>query len=130
MLLKHCEPHSVTPLPLGEVKAVPRRSAADADALGPPADAAAREVDPWAVDVGAGESAPNRTALVAVAALVAALVAGCDNKPATAPMPEVNDENCKPENIAKIEDKGVQQAFSSLCLRRGGDFKPSPKREW
>ena len=38
------------------------------------------------------------------AALVAALVAGCDNKPATAPMPEVNDENCKPENIAKIED--------------------------
>ena len=32
--------------------------------------------------------------------------------------------------IAKIEDKGVQQAFSSLCLRRGGDFKPSPKREW
>ena len=34
------------------------------------------------------------------------------------------------ENIAKIEDKGVQQAFSSLCLRRGGDFKPSPKREW
>ena len=64
------------------------------------------------------------------AALVAALVAGCDNKPATAPMPEVNDENCKPENIAKIEDQGVQQAFSSLCLRRGGEFKPSPKREW
>ena len=63
-------------------------------------------------------------------ALVAALVAGCDNKPATAPMPEVNDENCKPENIAKIEDKGVQQAFSSRCLRRGGEFKPSPKREW
>ena len=40
---------------------------------------------------------------LASAALVAALVAGCDNKPATAPMPEVTDENCKPENIAKSE---------------------------
>ena len=39
---------------------------------------------------------------LASAALVAALVAGCDNKPATAPMPVVNDENCMPENIAKI----------------------------
>lgn len=64
------------------------------------------------------------------AALVVALVAGCDNKQATVPMPEVNDENCKHENIVKIENKGVQQAFSSLCLRRGGEFKPSPKREW
>ncbi len=64
------------------------------------------------------------------AALVVVLVASCDNKPATASMPEVNDENCKHENIAKIENKGVQQSFSSLCLRRGGEFKPSPKREW
>lgn len=65
-----------------------------------------------------------------VAALVAALVAGCDNEPAKQAIPEVNDENCKHENIAKIADKGMQQEFSSLCLRRGGDFKPSPKREW
>jgi len=28
-----------------------------------------------------------------LAGLVVVLVAGCDNKPATAPMPEVNDEN-------------------------------------
>ncbi len=67
---------------------------------------------------------------LASAALVAALVTGCDNQSATSAMPEVNDENCKPENIAKIGDKGTQQAFSSLCLRRSGDFKPSPKREW
>ncbi|MGL0788813.1 entry exclusion lipoprotein TrbK [Xanthomonas translucens] len=67
---------------------------------------------------------------LASAALVAALVTGCDNKPATVTMPEVNDVNCKPENIAKITDKGVQQSFSSQCLRRIGDFKPSPKREW
>ena len=65
-----------------------------------------------------------------VAALVAVMVAGCDNKPATSVMPEVNDENCKHENIASIKDRGTQQAFSSMCLRRGGEFKPSPKREW
>ncbi|EBX9589645.1 TPA: entry exclusion lipoprotein TrbK [Escherichia coli] len=67
---------------------------------------------------------------LASVALVAALAAGCDNKPAMSAMPEVNDQNCKHENIAKIADQGTQQAFSSLCLRRGGDFKPSPKREW
>jgi len=65
---------------------------------------------------------------LASAALVAALVAGCDNKPATAPMPEVNDENCKPENIAKL-DKSVQEAFSSQCLR-AGSFKPSEPKSW
>jgi entry exclusion lipoprotein TrbK len=41
------------------------------------------------------------------------------------PLPEVNDENCKPENIAKL-DKSVQQAFSSLCLRRGR-FQAQPE---
>ena len=62
--------------------------------------------------------------------MISALLAGCEKKPEPVTLPEVNAENCKPENIAKIEDKGVQQAFSSLCLRRGGEFKPSPKREW
>ena len=71
-----------------------------------------------------------KTYFFASAALIAALLAGCDNKPAPSAMPEVNDENCKSQNITKLEDKGVQQAFSSLCLRRGGEFKPSPKREW
>ena len=72
----------------------------------------------------------SKPSILAAAALVAALLAGCEKKPEPVTLPEVNAENCKPENIAKIEDKGVQQAFSSLCLRRGGDFKPSPKREW
>ena len=71
-----------------------------------------------------------KTLTLASAALVAAFIAGCDNKPATSAMPEVNDENCKPKNIAKIENQGTQQAFSSMCLRRGGEFKPSPKRDW
>ena len=76
----------------------------------------------------------NKVLTLALAALVAALVAGCGEKPAEQPakqaMPEVNDENCKPASVAKIEDKGAQQAFSSLCLRRGGGFKPSDKKEW
>jgi len=74
---------------------------------------------------------PSKMMTLALAALMVALVTGCDNKPAKEPMPEVNEANCKPENIAKLKDKGTQQAFSSLCLRRtGGDFQPSPKREW
>ena len=76
----------------------------------------------------------NKVLTLALAALVAALVAGCGEKPAEQPakqaMPEVNDEICKPASVAKIEYKVAQQAFSSLCLRRGGGFKPSEKKEW
>jgi entry exclusion lipoprotein TrbK len=67
--------------------------------------------------------------LVAAATISAALAAGCDKGPATFVLPQVNDENCKPENLAKIGDKEAQQAFSSQCMRRG-EFKQSPKREW
>ncbi|MCK0505355.1 entry exclusion lipoprotein TrbK [Aromatoleum anaerobium] len=70
----------------------------------------------------------TKTLILTGAALVAALLAGCDNKPAAQDLPEVNDENCRPENIAKL-DKGVQQAFSSQCLRRGA-FKPSEQKTW
>ncbi|MCW5239099.1 entry exclusion lipoprotein TrbK [Verminephrobacter eiseniae] len=68
---------------------------------------------------------------MALAALVAALVAGCDNKPEppkVADMPQVNDENCKPENEAKV-DASVRQQFADACFRRGS-FKPSTGRTW
>ena len=55
---------------------------------------------------------------LASAALVAALVAGCDNKPATPPMPEVNDTNCQIEAIKKIEDRATREKFAGLCSRR------------
>jgi entry exclusion lipoprotein TrbK len=45
-------------------------------------------------------------------------------------MPAVNDENCKPEKIAQVEDKGAREQFASACLRRGPGFQPSPKKEW
>lgn len=66
---------------------------------------------------------------LALAAVLAVLVAGCGNKPALQAMPEVSDENCKHENIQKIEDKGMQQEFAGKCLRRG-TFKPSEPRNW
>jgi entry exclusion lipoprotein TrbK len=45
-------------------------------------------------------------------------------------MPAVNDENCKPEVIRTIEDKGRREQFASLCLRRGPRFKASENKAW
>ena len=62
--------------------------------------------------------------------LTAALLAGCDNKPATMPMPEVNDTNCQIETIRKIEDKAARETFAGLCSRRsptGGGIAPTEK---
>ena len=70
----------------------------------------------------------TKTLILTGAALVAALLAGCDNRPAVQALPEVNEENCRPENIAKL-DKDVQQELSSQCLRRGS-FKPSEQKTW
>ena len=66
---------------------------------------------------------------LALAGALAALAAGCDNKPALKAMPEVNDENCKLEYVQKIEDKGMQQDFAGKCSRRG-TFKPSEPKKW
>lgn len=62
--------------------------------------------------------------------LAAALLAGCDNKPATLPMPVVNDTNCQIEKIKKIEDKATRETFAGLCSRRsptGGGIAPTEK---
>ena len=45
--------------------------------------------------------------ILAAAALMSALLAGCEKKPEPVTLPEVNAENCKPENTAKL-DKSVQ----------------------
>lgn len=50
--------------------------------------------------------------------LVAVLVAGCDNKPAIPPMPEVNDTNCQIEAIKRIDDRTTREKFAGLCSRR------------
>lgn len=68
---------------------------------------------------------------MALAALITVLVAGCDDNPKplkAVEIPQVNDENCKPENIAKV-DASVRQQFMNTCVRRGS-FKPSTGRTW
>ncbi|AJE23527.1 TrbK entry exclusion during conjugation protein (plasmid) [Azotobacter chroococcum NCIMB 8003] len=61
---------------------------------------------------------------------LAGLLSACFQDQPKEAMPTIDAENCKPENIAKIKDSGTRQKFSSLCLRHGGDYKPSEKREW
>jgi entry exclusion lipoprotein TrbK len=70
---------------------------------------------------------PNNLFLLVV---LSALASACSKDIPTQDMPEVNDENCKPEIIKKINDKGTQQEFASKCLHRSGGFQPSKKREW
>lgn len=70
----------------------------------------------------------NRYWTLTTAAVVAALLTGCApdalEEPEKEEMPVMNDENCKLENIKKIQDEKVRQAFADACARRG-DFKPS-----
>lgn len=62
-------------------------------------------------------------------ALLATLISACSPHNPTEEMPAVNDENCKFESIAKINDKNTREKFGSMCFSRG-QFKPSPKKEW
>lgn len=71
-----------------------------------------------------------KTNKIVLFVLLAALVSACSPDFTTQEMPVVSYENCKPENIKKISDKGTQQKFASECLRRSSSFKPSEKREW
>ena len=68
----------------------------------------------------------KRLTSLTVIVLATAWVSACETKKQ---LPAVNDENCKTENLKKIEDKETRQQLASLCIRRG-TFKPSPKREW
>jgi len=52
-------------------------------------------------------------------------------EPEPVAMPELNEENCRHENVMKIPDKEIRQDFSSLCLRLGGArYKPSTPMNW
>jgi entry exclusion lipoprotein TrbK len=65
--------------------------------------------------------------------LVIFVAAGCGEKPESAPpapaaLPEVNNENCKTENIAKL-DPSIRQHFADACFK-SGTYKPSSGRTW
>lgn len=53
-----------------------------------------------------------------IAAVMAALLAGCEKQPAIQAMPEVNDANCQIEAIKKIEDRATREEFAGLCSTR------------
>ena len=66
-----------------------------------------------------------------LAAVMAAWLAGCDNKPAKRAMPEVSDENCQIERIKQIEDKATREQFAGLCARRPVGIAPTGKaKNW
>jgi entry exclusion lipoprotein TrbK len=75
----------------------------------------------------------KRLSNLALAILLGILISACSKEtpstPKTSVLPEVNDENCKTENIKKIENKEVREKFADLCIR-GNIFKPSPKKSW
>ena len=67
-----------------------------------------------------------------MASLLIAITSGCSNNeepPKQNVKIDVNDENCKLENIKKIEDKRAREDFAGLCFRRG-TFVPSEKKSW
>jgi len=42
-------------------------------------------------------------------------------------MPEVNQQNCQPEKISKIQDSGLREDFSDKCFWRHKPGKSSGK---
>jgi len=70
-------------------------------------------------------------ALIVIAISIAFFIINSTKETEPVAMPELNDENCRHENVMKIPDKEVRQEFSSLCLRLGGaGFKPSTPIKW
>jgi entry exclusion lipoprotein TrbK len=43
---------------------------------------------------------------------------GCSDETENYTMPEVNNENCRHENVAKLEPTDLREKFASLCLKR------------
>lgn len=63
-----------------------------------------------------------------IAALMAALLAGCEKQPPAPVMPEVSDANCQLPRIMEIKGKAMREAFAGKCARRsltGGGIAPT-----
>ena len=58
------------------------------------------------------------------------LCVGCSKEPLPANLPVVNDENCKKENIARIQPESAQQEFSSKCFRRNRAVRSTSQKAW
>lgn len=53
-----------------------------------------------------------------IVGLLGVLLTGCDSKPDTSLMPEVNDHNCQIAAIKKIEERATREKFAGLCSHR------------
>lgn len=62
---------------------------------------------------------------VFIAIGISAIISGCE-KPQVS-MPEINEENCKPANIAAL-DPSIRESVSSKCIRIGSFEKSTPKK--
>jgi entry exclusion lipoprotein TrbK len=67
----------------------------------------------------------NKEHTAALAVVLLALLAGCDNKPAVQTLPEVNDVNCQIEKIKQIKDKAARQEFAGQCSHRTSGIAPT-----
>lgn len=65
---------------------------------------------------------------IALAALAAAVLAGCDSAPQET-VPEVTRENCTKEVTEGIKNKTAREEFAGKCLRLSA-YKPSPAKSW
>lgn len=76
---------------------------------------------------------PNKYLLkLLIATILVAITSGCSNdeeSPKQEVKLEVNDENCRLENIKKIENKSAREEFAGLCFH-SGTFVPSAKKSW
>lgn len=57
------------------------------------------------------------------------LLTGCDWITGEVPLPEVNEENCKPENVNRVRDVEARNKFINKCVLRS-TVKPSKPRGW
>jgi entry exclusion lipoprotein TrbK len=67
-----------------------------------------------------------------IATILVVITSGCSNdeeSPKQEVKLEVNDENCKLENIKKIGNKSAREEFAGLCFHRS-TFVPSAKKSW
>ncbi len=57
------------------------------------------------------------------------ILAGCDRSRADIPLPEVNEENCKPENTSRIKNEEIRNKYITQCALRS-TVTPSKPRGW
>lgn len=72
----------------------------------------------------------KKAAAIVLFSGVALQLSGCFDSEEVTELPTVNDQNCKPAEVAKVTPDSARKEFSGLCARRGTDVKTSPEVKW